>query len=197
MGGARDAAGERRRGAVADGLVHRRDAVRDVLRPRSWGRQAAREESGVADDADRRAKLDVRELGRRRGFRRRRGERAVRLGPRRRDRFREQDDEAGHELLDDVPPIVGGSPGGDGPARGVPVDGQVGRGQPTVRRQGVEAVDPPDVPRRRAPERARPTARSVGGPRPDRPERTGDHRRRRSHRAPPGDDAVLRPDRER
>ena len=63
----------------------------------------------------------------RRGLRRRRRERAVGLGPRRRDRFRQQDDEAGDELLDDVPPAVGGSPGGDGPARGVPVDGQVGR----------------------------------------------------------------------
>ena len=77
----RETAGQRRRGAVADGLVHRRDAVRDVLRPRprrrAVGAGPSKEHPGPADDADRRAPLDLRQLGRRRGLRHRRSERAL------------------------------------------------------------------------------------------------------------------------
>ena len=61
------------------------------------------------------------------------------------DRLGEQVDEAGHQLLDDLPSAVGGGAGRTAATRGLSSDGALDRGQPDVSRTRLQGVDHMDV----------------------------------------------------
>ena len=119
------------------------------------------------------------------------------VGAGRRHRLGQQDDEAGHQLLDDLPHAVAERAQGRGEPRGVPVDGALGGRQPAVPGPRLYPVDHLDVQgepaRHRRPAAARPARR----PAPDRAERARGHRRRRPHRTPPRHAAAARHGRQR
>ena len=143
LGDARGPARERPGRAEPRRLVHRRRARGDARRDRP-GQPGT--QPRPAHDAGRHERLAVRQVGRATGLRRRLRRRHARGRPRRGRRRHEQDDEAGHELLDDVPDPLDPGPGGDGAARGLPDDGEVGGEQPALRRPRVPRVDRGDVP---------------------------------------------------
>ena len=113
-----------------------------------------------AHHAHRHDRVALRDLGGARLLRRRSRRRGLRRGAGAERRLGQQAHEAGDQLLDDLPAAVAAGPRRRGAARRLPVDGQVGGGQPAVPGARLSRVDHLDVqgepsgPRAHAPARA-------------------------------------------
>ena len=139
VGDARGPARERPGGAEPRRLVHRRRARGDARRDRA--RRARRATSSCSRRRSTRAGRCTRSGSGDRTSTPTTSPTRCAVDPRRGRRRHEQDDEAGHELLDDVPDPVEPGAGGDGAARGLPDDGEVGGRQPAVRGARLQRVD--------------------------------------------------------
>ncbi len=142
---------------------------------------------------DRHRRLALHHLGGPRELRRRAGHRRLPVGAGRHDQHGQQADEAGHQLVLDLPPAVGRRAGGPATTGGPPGHGALGGGQPAVSRPRLPGVDHLDVqgePARRRPPATPPRARR---PAPHRAEPPGRHRGRRPHRPAARHRPHLRP----
>ena len=192
LGHPRDAARVRRGGADAARLVHRRHAVRDARGAR------ARQPGAQPRAADHARSTPTAALYtswiRRDSFDPEPGRRRLRLDPGRRDRLRQQDDEAGHQLLDAPIASCGRAcsrartratryqPMAKWVADNPPFPGRAFREWTTWMYKENRLVDGPPAPARRA-----------RRPRRDRAEPARRHRRRRPHRAAARHPAAARP----